>query len=201
MINTTALEYSGNYMYRSLKNARTLRSAPHSVCLNSVWSSQQTAIISTNSINRLGFVFETQCVLYEERQACRPITQMNCMLHRVKAIITDISVLWRGGYSVGPRYRSCHQPTNNSKPGSPDATVACLESSCGAGARNSVGLQILNRSNSVNTMKKDAYSYIRECPYFKSKPKLCYDLLSVGQSIFVSGTHLGPVTNFPFLFS
>jgi hypothetical protein len=29
-----------------------------------------------------------------------------------------------------------------------------------------------------------------------SKPKLCYDRRSVGQSVLVSGTHLGPATNF-----
>jgi hypothetical protein len=32
----------------------------------------------------------------------------------------------------------------------------------------------------------------------KSKSKLYYDRQSVGQSILVSGTHLGPATNFSF---
>jgi hypothetical protein len=31
----------------------------------------------------------------------------------------------------------------------------------------------------------------------KSKSKLYYDQWSVGQSVLVSGTHLGPATNFP----
>jgi hypothetical protein len=32
----------------------------------------------------------------------------------------------------------------------------------------------------------------------KLKLKLIYDRQSVGQSVLVSGTHLGPVTNFSF---
>jgi hypothetical protein len=32
----------------------------------------------------------------------------------------------------------------------------------------------------------------------KLKLKLIYDLQSVGQSVLVSGTHLGPATNFSF---
>jgi hypothetical protein len=32
----------------------------------------------------------------------------------------------------------------------------------------------------------------------KLKLKLNYDRQSAGQSVLVSGTHLGPVTNFPF---
>jgi hypothetical protein len=32
----------------------------------------------------------------------------------------------------------------------------------------------------------------------KLKLKLYYDRPSVGQSVFVSGTHLGPTTNVPF---
>jgi hypothetical protein len=35
----------------------------------------------------------------------------------------------------------------------------------------------------------------------KSKPKLYYDRQSVGQSVLLSGTHLGPANNFfPYLF-
>jgi hypothetical protein len=34
----------------------------------------------------------------------------------------------------------------------------------------------------------------------KQKSKLHYDRQSVGQSILVSGTHLGPVTNWSILF-
>jgi hypothetical protein len=69
-----------------------------------------------NSINRLGSVFETQFVLYEEGQASKRINQMNFMLHRAKAIISDLSVLLRRDYSVGSAYRLCHHLTNSSKP-------------------------------------------------------------------------------------
>jgi hypothetical protein len=36
--------------------------------------------------------------------------------------------------------------------------------------------------------------------YFHSKSKSHYDRQSVGQSVLVSGTHLGPATNFTFSF-
>jgi hypothetical protein len=49
------------------------------------------------------------------------------------------------------------------------------------------------------------YAYVKEIilcnvesPGSKSKPKLYYDRQSVGQSILVPGTHLGPETNFYF---
>jgi hypothetical protein len=35
-------------------------------------------------------------------------------------------------------------------------------------------------------------------PKIKLKLKLIYDWQSVGQSVLVSGTHLGPATNFSF---
>jgi hypothetical protein len=38
----------------------------------------------------------------------------------------------------------------------------------------------------------------RNCPFILSKSKLYYDRQSVGQSVLVSGTHLGLATNFSF---
>jgi hypothetical protein len=43
------------------------------------------------------------------------------------------------------------------------------------------------------------YSHYTVLKYFNSKSKLYYDQQSVGQSVLVSGTHLGPATNFPLL--
>jgi hypothetical protein len=41
-------------------------------------------------------------------------------------------------------------------------------------------------------------SFMKLCPVIKSKSKLIYDRQSVGQSVLVSGAHLGPATNFYF---
>jgi hypothetical protein len=48
-------------------------------------------------------------------------------------------------------------------------------------------VQSFQRCNNINEGKKTGLKF-----------KLIYDRLSVGQSVLVTGAHLGPVTNFSF---
>jgi hypothetical protein len=51
-------------------------------------------------------------------------------------------------------------------------------------------------------VQQSVIHYVLQCTVMpKSKSKLCYDRQSVGQSVLVSGTHLGPATIFSLLFS
>jgi hypothetical protein len=52
---------------------------PQSVSVCSVWFSQQTAVISLNSINRLGFVAETEYVSCEVRTELLYILPTECI--------------------------------------------------------------------------------------------------------------------------
>jgi hypothetical protein len=57
-----------------------------------------------------------------------------------------------------------------------------------------------NRTRTSGSVARNSAQETTQAVYLKLKLKLklIYDRQSVGQSVLVSGAHLGPVTNFPF---
>ena len=71
------LKTSGYFMYRHVWHSKKSTFCPLIIFMYFVWISEQTAIISLDSVNWLGFITETDCVYSAVRNESLHITVVN----------------------------------------------------------------------------------------------------------------------------